>query len=58
MADEWPKTVYTTFRPDEAIEVDEAEYTDLSRQGLLARTGEESERTAEKLRAAQSRKEG
>jgi glucuronate isomerase len=34
-APEWPKAVRTTFRPDDVIRVDEAEYTDLSRQGLL-----------------------
>lgn len=29
------RTVRTTIRPDESVEVDEAEYTDLARMGLL-----------------------
>jgi hypothetical protein len=32
---EWPKTVRTTIQPEVDLEVGEAEYTDLSRQGLL-----------------------
>lgn len=32
---EWPATVTTTIEPDRQIEVGEAEWTDLSRQGLL-----------------------
>lgn len=34
---EWPKKVRTTMRPDEEIEVGRQEYTDLERQGLLAK---------------------
>jgi hypothetical protein len=30
-----PHTVRTTMRPDQEIEVGDAEYTDLHRQGLL-----------------------
>lgn len=37
---EFPKTVRTTFRPDEDVEVGEAEYTDLKRQGLLVEQDE------------------
>lgn len=29
------RTVRTTMRPDQPVEVDDAEYTDLQRQGLL-----------------------
>jgi hypothetical protein len=29
------RTVRTTLRPDQDIEVDDADYTDLQRQGLL-----------------------
>ncbi len=32
---EWPKKVRWTGRPDEEIEVGQAEYTDLLRAGLL-----------------------
>lgn len=32
---EWPKTVQTTIQPTVDIQVAEAEYTDLKRQGLL-----------------------
>lgn len=32
---EWPKTVQTTIQPTVDIQVDETEYTDLDRQGLL-----------------------
>lgn len=53
---EWPKTVRTTFQPDVPVEVDEAEYTDLFRQGLLV-DDTESQETAAKLRAARSGKE-
>lgn len=35
MAEEWPKKVRTTMRPDQEIEVGEAEYIDLQRQSLL-----------------------
>jgi hypothetical protein len=35
------RTVRTTMQPDRDIEVDEAEYTDLLRQGLLLREGGE-----------------
>lgn len=33
------RTVHTTMRPGEAIEVDDAEYLDLLRQGLLLPDG-------------------
>jgi hypothetical protein len=32
---EFPKTVKTTINPDKEISVDEAEYTDLKRMGIL-----------------------
>ena len=34
-APEWPKYVQTTIQPTVTIAVEEAEWTDLSRQGLL-----------------------
>jgi hypothetical protein len=55
MADTWPKTVRATFQPDVPLEVDEAEYTDLQRQGLLVDDGSA---TAAKLKAARAEKEG
>ena len=35
----WPAKVRTTMQPTVEIEVDEAEYIDLSRQGLLVTSG-------------------
>lgn len=35
----WPVMVTTTFQPDVWLEVEEAEWTDLKRQGLLAVDG-------------------
>lgn len=32
---EWPKKIRTTMQPDVELEVGEAEYIDLERQGLL-----------------------
>lgn len=32
---EWPKTVRTKMRPDLELQVNEPEYIDLERQGLL-----------------------
>lgn len=58
MADTWPKTVRATFQPDVPLEVDEAEYTDLQRQGLLVDDGSANEETAAKLKAARAEKEG
>jgi len=35
----WPAAVTTTMQPDVVIEVDEQEWIDLKRQGLLANDG-------------------
>jgi hypothetical protein len=35
----WPATVTTTLQPDVPLQVDEIEWTDLNRQGLLADDG-------------------
>lgn len=35
MAEQWPRKVRTTMRPDVTVEVDQTEYEDLRRQGLL-----------------------
>lgn len=37
----WPATVRTTIQPDVVLEVEESEWTDLSRQGLLVPTKKE-----------------
>ena len=52
---EWPRTVTTTMQPTQPIQVDEAEYTDLARQGLLIESLESAE-TVERLRVARARK--
>lgn len=36
---QWPATVTTTMQPDVPLQVDEIEWTDLNRQGLLADDG-------------------
>lgn len=55
---EWPRTVYTTMQPDVPVQVEEAEWTDLSRQGLLADDGTQNEKTAAELKAGRQGKEG
>lgn len=51
---EWPASVSTTFEPDKVIEVGEAEWTDLRRQGLLVDDGTEQP----KVPSARSRRAG
>lgn len=39
------RDVRTTFQPDKTIEVDDAEYDDLQRQGLLVDEGKTSKKS-------------
>lgn len=38
-ASEWPKTIQTTMEPSRDLQVDEREYLDLERQGLIRKGG-------------------